>query len=309
MAVKLAYLDQSHLTRIAKDSLGLKRDPACAGLREVIDAAVTARQLLCPYSIYHLMETTIYDNDPVRDEICAILGRWSRGHCFNHFEDRIVREMCLQVEVGVVQREASSFTGVGLGVACLPSVGLPHALMNAIPAKRMPQQRVFGMLVEYGRRNPQFRAIVNQFRAELLSFEMTGAAARQARLRPLAETRRSELLGCVRGGAFARWISSAASKSVLPDAVVRDLISAAVWSVPTLATMIEIRARRDIAYGRKPQIGDAIDAGHLSILPYTHFMLTERHFATYGRGVAAHLGYAAEVLTAPDQLAARLRNL
>jgi hypothetical protein len=60
--------------------------------------------------------------------------------------------------------------------------------------------------------------------------------------------------------------------------------------IPTLASLVEIFARRDVVYGMKPKESDALDNLHLTAIPHFRWFLTDRSAAEMTRQTGQTFG-------------------
>jgi hypothetical protein len=159
--------------------------------------------------------------------------------------------------------------------------------------------------IAMGREAPKIRADAARFSSIQHEIETEMASARIANRLSLEEARAIETDAFMNGTLISDLITRIAELRSLPRPEVRSLvIRDELIHVPTLAMMAEIRARRDVAFGRTPRLGDAFDVGHLLALPYCDWFLTEKYAASMAREAGKLC--TTTVLSQPAELIAEL---
>lgn len=115
--VAVVYLDQCHLSRIAKATLGRSSDPDELALFELLGKLLKAEKIACPYSFWHFLETVAYDDDAVRSEIVRIVGTLSQGRCFKWPFDVVADEMLAALDSSTLASGSQTIRRVGNGFA------------------------------------------------------------------------------------------------------------------------------------------------------------------------------------------------
>lgn len=277
-AAGVVYLDQSHLSRMAKAKLGIAADPEELALFQALDRYRRAGHVVVPFSYWHVMETVLHDNDGARAEVCRVLGLLSQGRCFRWPWDIAFDEMQNAVEGTLVGTTCPTIASVGRGVDCFPRDSIApetHAYVaNIAPAEQ------FAASVDLGRESDGIRALAEAFNKAQHAIDLAMAERREQSRLPLEQVRPLVIEGLRNGTEVTAWITRTAATLNLPRPAVMELVTRDSFAaVPTLGMMVEVRARRDVVYGRRPTPSDPADVGHLLALPYCKWFLTER-FAT-----------------------------
>jgi hypothetical protein len=288
---------------MAKDRLGIgARRPDERALLHELERLVEAERVACPFSFFHVAEQGKYDTEPVRQEANAILGRLSRGKCIQWAFDLVAKEITAALNVSRGQAPAS-LSGIGSGLDCMPGIAFETVSKLAVAARKVESQ--FGYCVELVNGNAKIRGDIDRFIDTMLHIEHAAGPERERLHLALPQARAEERKGLVAGKTFKTWISQAAQKfGMAEDAVAAIVTADGFAAAPTLQILVEVRARRDVVYGRDPAQGDPMDAGHLLALPYADWFLTERFTASIAKD--AGLMVRTVVLRQPEELCAAL---
>jgi hypothetical protein len=151
------------------------------------------------------------------------------------------------------------------------------------------------------------RAQAARFSSIQHEIETEMASARNANRLSLEDARAIETDAFVNGNLITDLVTRLADLRSLPRPAVQSLVLRdELTQLPTLAMMAEIRARRDVAFGRTPRISDGFDVGHLLALPYCDWFLTEKYVASLARD-AGKLS-TTTVLSQPAELVSELAS-
>ena len=267
--MRIAYIDQSHTSRMAKERLQVGPSDAVYGeVRADLEVAVEKGRLICPYSFWHVMETASYDNGEVRDEVCRIVGVLSDGWCFRWPLD-IARN---EVEALIAAR-AQPLDALGTGSDSFPAESIEAGTRDYFAA--LPPKDRFGALVYATRETGDIRAeLLPQFKGKTLAAESAGAALR--RIRRVA---RVEAAALERTALAEYAIRAATFRSGMHPNTVREKLGD-LADVPTLALLAEIYGGKASDQRRKARPSDPIDLGHLLASPYCDVVWTERYAAS-----------------------------
>lgn len=298
--MQIGYIDQSHLSRMAKAELGQASDEAELGLLAKLRSAVESGRLVCPYSIWHVFETAFYDADDVRDAICRILGDLSGGRCFIHFSDQIPSEMLARIDQAALST-GPPLSPIGSRLDCFPRRGIADLTRRVFASSA--EADCFAEIIATCRKSSDLQQRVGSYQQALFAFESRGAKLRSAHRLRLDRARQIERESVEHSDLLSEWITRVCETLSVPPGArssVRDLVLAKGARLPTLETMIEIRARRDVLFDRALHLSDAMDAGHLLALPACTWVLTEAHCAALGRSAVAFLGLDVLVTKRPE---------
>ncbi len=303
--VVVVYVDQCHLSRIAKANLGRSTDPDELALFELLVRLVEAGKVACPYSFWHILETAAYDDEEARNEIVRVVGVLSQGRCFKWPFDVVMDEMGAALDSSKLGTGPQTIQPIGNGVDCFPRDVIRDYVHEHI-GKIAATER-FHASVTMGREAPQIRAQAAHFSSIQHEIETEMASARNANRLSLEEARAIETDAFVNGDMITGMVTRVAEARDWPRPEVRRLVLRDELShLPTLAMMAEIRARRDVAFGRKPTLSDGFDIGHLLALPYCDYVLTEKYIAELAREAGKLC--KTTVLSQPAQLLAELAS-
>lgn len=98
LPIRVIYLDQNHLSNIARSLMkpGVLRQ--YDQLHGVLQKAVQEGQLICPYSSYHVLETSRCEDADLRNAICSVVKHFSKEFCFKWFQEVIVEEIIYVID-------------------------------------------------------------------------------------------------------------------------------------------------------------------------------------------------------------------
>jgi hypothetical protein len=275
------YLDQCHVSRMAKARLGRTSDPDELALLTRLQGLVQAGLAVVPFSMWHVMETVAYDDTDARDEICRVLGGLSQGQCLRFCHDIIDDEVLFAAAQTTVGAHPAAPRHLGQGLDCFPISSI-HELTNAYVLATHPSER-FQEIVDLSRRT-NMRELHDRFETTLWGAERTAAASRARKPLKLDAARKAEAADVLGSTLVRRSIDAAATTLSIRRETVNELIVRGSFRrVPGLAGMIEIRARRDVQYTMAPTANDVTDAGHLLALPHVKWFLTDRKAAAIAR--------------------------
>ena len=279
--MRIVYLDQSHINRMAKERLqvGTRREPNYCAILKEMERLVAAGEVICPYSFWHVMETAGHDNEQVRNEVYSIMGVLSVGSCFRWPEDVAADEIKHVVKAG-----ADQVVPLGTAADCFPAEVLTPETRSYF-RDLGPTQR-FGALAQGVREAPDIRwTALPDFKTKNMALERKAASVSKA-----APPTRGEAGILVRAGVIAAAVERCARDTGIgSDEIAKQLGN--LDRVPTLALLAEVLAQRWRDVQRIPQIGDAVDLGHLVAAPYCDFVLTERYVAALARGTFERLAF------------------
>jgi len=271
----------------------------------LLERLAAVGSVTCPYSLWQIVETAAYDADDERDEIVRIVETLSGGRCFKWAYDLVLDEMAVAVDASIIGGRAPAVAPLGDGLDCFPrDVILPRTRALAAALGRA---KGFAASVAMGRESEELRNAAAKMNNALFGAETAAAAARSEVRISLAAARKLEAHAVVNGGFVTAWVTRTASEQDLPRHEVRKLILRdSLAHVPTLAMMVEIRARRDVQFDRPPKENDPSDVGHLLTLPYCDWFLTDNHAAALARDAGKPRKIV--VLSKPDALVDQLRK-
>lgn len=272
----LIYLDQNHFGRIAHQRLGTGSDEAVAYVDQRLKRLVASGRVLCPFSEYHVYETLKYDHDSARAAICDLVGDLSRGQCFKHPLDRVTDELQDFLDVTCAIRSRADPVGrpLGHGLDCFPRSGIAdetRASLGALPARGW-----FGQIVEDLRLDPSLRKHIEVAVGNMLDAEASALPKRKVDRLRLPEAIAVQTREVLNTPELTSLIRSVGERSGIPHPQFWFLIEAAGLSrLPTVATFVAVRARRETKYTMKPDPGDPFDAAHVTVTPYVRILATD----------------------------------
>ena len=288
--MRIVYLDQSHISRMAKERLrvGVRREPNYCALLKETERLVAQGEVICPYSFWHVMETADYDNEQVRNEVYSIMGVLSAGSCFRWPEDVAADEIRNLVVAG-----ADQVVAFGTGADCIPAEALTPEMRLCLRDLYPPQR--FGALAQAIRESHDMRSTaLPDFKTKQLALETQAMSLCQAdslsRTEAEVQTRAGVMIAAVE--------RSARETGIGLDEIAKQIGN--LDNVPTLALLAAVLVQKVRDTQRNSQIGDAVDLGHLLAAPYCDFVLTERYAAVLARGTLQRLAFQAKPTIASD---------
>lgn len=220
--VAVVYLDQCHLSRIAKANLGRASEPDELALFEQLQKLVSAGKVVCPYSFWHILETAAYGTDDVRDEITRIVGVLSQGRCFKWPYDVVMDEMEAALDAATVSGGPPNIRPIGNGVDSFPREVIKDYVRVHI-ATIAPEWR-FRESITMGREAPDIRAQAARFSSIQHEIETEMASARNANRLSLEEARAIETDAFVNGNLITDLVTRLADLRSLPRPAVQSLV-------------------------------------------------------------------------------------
>jgi hypothetical protein len=304
--MRIVYLDQNYLAQLAKRRLGLSADGAVGRLNDQLIRLTKAGGVLCPFSEYHVYETAFYDNDAVRLKITKLVGLLSKGRCLRHPMDRTLDELSTLWEVRGLGRPAKAGNPIGAKLDCFPQVALDPAAREAYVA--LDETDVFRVIVESVRSERSFRAKLSEVREQLLAAEKAAIEAKGEGGVSLPVATRAQIEQYILAPEVFALIAQVAAKHCIDVAkFIPIVIADELKSVPSIASVAHLRARKDTNTGMVPARGDFLDAAHASSLGAADLVALDGRTAALAKNAAQLLGSqlvgsVADLLAALDVL-------
>lgn len=288
--MQVVYLDQSHISRMAKGRLGIGGRPedTHVALLSELERLTGAGKVICPYSLWHVMETADHDNDDVRAEVCRIVGRLSGGLCFRFPSDVVDDEIAR-----VVRTRPERVDAIGTGSDCFPAESL-EAETRTHFRDLEPEDR-FGALVLAVRQSPDIRmSLLRDFKSKTITLETAAAAIRKASGIPRAEAAVQE-----RASVLADAIERGARRLGIHSDDIRERLGN-LDAVPTLVLLAETYGLKGSDPDRVARSSDPVDLGHLLAFPYCDLVLTERYLAALTTDTLRRLSFEPKPVIVSD---------
>ena len=273
MALPRVYLDQCHVSRMAKARMGRTDDPEELRLMSLLQTLVREGKIVCPFSFWHVVETVGFKRDV--DAMCAtaaLLDELSRGFCLRNWVDVAEWERS-------GEGEASGLSILGQRTQCFPGEWGPGKAWRVTEgAALITGVGVVELLVAW--LSEGGRPVGERFKQNQVSFfrKMLHEVSLEGQL--------SE------GESWQRALANYADGLETRMPAVRDtsfegLVAAGLVTVASL-TKFGAEALRDTA--RRVREGDAVDVCHVGHLPHCTWFLTDGHVEELCRRWSAKVG-------------------
>jgi len=289
----IVYLDQSRVSDMARVATGA--DPGTVGSHYAAYQSLLPRLLqlveqgrvVCPFSLWHAVESILFDDDQVRLAVCAFFDAASRGKSFRFFQDVFEDELA---PVGGGQSRGP----LGSCLDCFPTgviSPLTHDLLGGSPR---PFTSVVEILREDAALRQQFivrrdgmldglRGYVEHYHGESDASCPSVATVRKEVGADFVRTHLRNLVG--------RGLAERDAEQVFRAAV--DGIKGETWvvsGIPSLGAWADVFATRVNRGGKvdtKPKRrGDAFDLCHMAALAHSDMFLMEKKFTSIGSNAA-----------------------
>jgi hypothetical protein len=296
---KVIYIDTSHLSHWAKQSLGLaEANERDSSLRARLMKLASSGEVVCPFSVWHISELANYGNTDVQAEAARLLGTLSRARAFRHFLDIFADEILHAVSPGL----CSSVSAIGSPSAFVPQEAASLGVIKNPGLDTASAEELVQLIVRELGASEYVRSVAG-FSNSIHAADVAQANERRASPVEFEEAVRLELRDFMASADTRMQLDSAArvagvaTTSIENARTTKELLALGLRGV---ASTVEFLARRRMDPNRRPRPSDPMDIGHLTLMPYCDAFLTERHAAAVAGPVGKLFGV--RVISKRDEL-------